>query len=153
MVLPITPLTSSSASAFRCSAPSASTVKHNFLSENYFLFSATRLILSQSTDYVPLTQPLCFPSSCLAWSNGSFALSRLPGLPSRGTEFLSPSHTLIFLKASTSCGNLYSCQLSSSLTRSDLMPGSLSRVSLTYPLISFSLPMDSKVWILVTSFS
>ena len=151
MVLPITPLTSSSASAFRCSAPSASTVKHNFLSENYFLFSATRLILSQSTDYVPLTQLLCFPSSYLAWSNGSFALSRLPGLPSRGlSSFHRHTH---FLKASTSCGNLYSCQLSSSLTRSDLMPGSLSRVSLTYPLISFSLPMDSKVWILVTSFS
>ena len=58
-----------------------------------------------------------------------------------------------FLKASTDYGNFYSCQLSSSLTRSDLMPVRLARVSLAYPLISFSLPMDSKVWILVTSFS
>ena len=64
----------------------------------------------------------------------------------------SHSHTH-FLKASTNCGNLHSSQLSSTLTRSDLIPGGLSRVSLTYPLISFFLSMDSKVWILVTRFS
>jgi len=96
-------------------------LKHNLLSDSYLLLLANALILSQSTDLcssdLQKTQPLCFPPSCLAWSNGSLPLSRLPWLPSRETGFLSHH----FLKASTNCKNPHSCQLSSSLTRSALI--------------------------------
>ena len=50
MVLPITPLENSSASAFCRSVPSTSTVKTHLFSDRYLLLSATPLILSQSTD-------------------------------------------------------------------------------------------------------
>ena len=150
MVLPITPLASSSASAFRHSMPGASTVKHNLLSDKYLLLSPTpNNLVSQLIMFLRLTvntAPMLF-TLLFSLKQWSFPLSRLPGLPSRG---LSSSHSHIhFLKACTNCGNLHSCQLSSSFTRSALMPSSLSWVSVTYPLISFFLPMDSRVWIII----
>ena len=154
MVLPITPLASSSASAFCSSMPGASTVKHNLLSDKYLLLSPTpNNLVSQLIIFLRLTvntTPMLF-TLLFSLKQWSFPLSRLPGCHPGGLSS-SHSHTH-FLKASSNCGNLHACQLSSSFTRSALMPGSLSRVSVTYPLISFFLPMDSKVWILVTSFS